>query len=321
MTTKLAIYNLALGKLGVSASGRILSLTENSAARAALDNVYHALRQRELRRNYWAFATTRTVLRVVAETDVSYVPLDWNILTAYGNGEVVGLSGETYIALEGSTGETPATATIDAPSQYWEVWRGPLIASEWDDETSYFRGEVVCIGGATFFLAKTATTAGVTPVTGDEWQEIQVATTAPTIYRAPLHGRQHSYVKPRDLLRIAPLDPKRPQWFDDALVEGNLIVTSNSGPVIDLRYIRDEAYASRYDVMFSDALACCMASETADEITQSNVKHNVLDAKYKTAIADARLVNAIEAYQSIEPTEDEWVTCRSGGDYGFGYVH
>ena len=153
------------------------------------------------------------------------------------------------------------------------------------------------------------------------WHQQPHATAlAASPYTLPISGRQFAYVKPRDLLRICPNDPKRPQWGPDDLVEGDLIITDDPGPVIDLRYVRDESFFSKFDVMFAEALACKIAVETADEMTQSNVKKSTLEAQYKLAIADARLVNAIEAYANIEPDEDEWVTCRSGATYGFGYV-
>jgi hypothetical protein len=327
---KVALFNLVLGKHGVSASGRILSIDEDHAGRAACDNVYHPQRRRELRRNFWAFATVRRKLRVIATTDMLFTPDAFPTGAPYVVNDIVTdvlADGqiETYIGTLAVPAIQPTLdsnqGAVNGPGAEWNTYSGPLIASEWTTGIQYYKGDLVYVGSAVWLALSAEPTISVTPAEGAMWhQQTHATALAASPYALPIGNRQFAYIKPRDLLRIAPTDPKRPQWGPDQLVESDLILTDDPGPILDLRYIRDESWFSKYDPMFVEALACNIAVETTDEMTQSTVKKTTLDAQYKLAIADARLVNAIEAYQNIEPDEDEWVTCRSSASYGFGYV-
>jgi hypothetical protein len=307
-TSKLALWNQVLGKLGVSAIGRLTSVTQVSKNRAAIENCYDAQRKRELRRNYWSFAIARVVIRAVDTTDKIWTPGTYSAVTAYVVNDVVVLSGETYIALASTTGNSPAAATDEGPTAYWAVYRGPLTSSEWDTGLQYYRGEVVHVATATW-LALTSPTVGDTPTEGTEWHEITGETQVATTYRSPVHGRFYAYVKPRDFLRVAPIDPKVSLATLDHLVEGDTIITDDPGP-LDLRYVKNVADVTKFDTLFDDALACKIAVETCDEITQSNTKKVALDAEYDEAILDARVINAIEGYGAVEADEDELITCR-----------
>jgi hypothetical protein len=310
VASKIYIGNLALGKLGVSAMGRLSTAqTEfsaiNSKNAAAIGNCYDNLREAELRRNYWAFAISRRVIRAIATTDKIWTPATWLVGSTYALNDIVILSGVTYISLAaGNIGNAPATATT-----YWAIYWGPLTSSEWDDGLSYYRGEVVHVSTATW-LCLSYSTAGETPSEGTEWHEITGETQVATTYRAPLTGRTYGFVKPRDFLRLAPNDPRMPKWMPDYLFEGDLIITNDPGP-LDLRYVRNEKDTTKFDSLFDQGLASRIAVETCEEITQSTSKVATAEAMYQQVISDARLVNAIEGYEVIEPDEDEWITVRS----------
>jgi hypothetical protein len=308
-TSKLALWNQVLGKLGVSATGRLTSVTQVSKNRAAIENCYDVQRKRELRRNYWSFAISRVVIRAIDTTDKIWTPGTWLVGSTYALNDVVVLSGETYISLSAANiGNSPVAATDEGPTAFWAVYRGPLTSSEWDTGLQYYRGEVVHVTTATW-LAIGAPTAGTTPAEGPEWHEITGETQVATTYRSPVHGRFYAYVKPRDFLRAAPIDPKLSLATLDHLVEGDTIITDDPGP-LDLRYVKNIANVTKFDALFDDAIACKVAFETCDEITQSNTKKATLALEYEEAVADARLVNAIEGYGAVEADEDELITVR-----------
>ncbi len=309
-TNKLALWNLALGKLGVSASGRLTSVTQNSKNRAAVENCYDTLRRSELRRHFWSFAITRRILRAVATTDKVFTPATWSGATTYDLNDIVLLSGETYISRVGTNlNNSPATATEEAATAYWAVYRGPLTATLWDDGTQFYRDEIVYVGAALFIALTAMPDIDTTPVDGTDWHEINTATLAATTYRAPTSGRTFAFIKPRDFLRTAPRDPRVSNICLDHLMEGQLIITNDPGPLV-LRYVRNVADTTLFDPLFDDAIAAKVAHEICDEITQSGAKKAELKDDYKTAIFEASISNAIEAFEAQEHDEDTWITVR-----------
>ena len=123
---------------------------------------------------------------------------------------------------------------------------------------------------------------------------------------APVFGFGYAYPWPADCLR--PLhDVTGPDWTS----EGRMLL-SDQGPALPLRYVRRVETPTDFDASFVEALACRLALELCEEITQSNTKKSDMAAQYKQALAEARRTNAIErAFQ--EPADDSWVAVRAGG--------
>lgn len=125
---------------------------------------------------------------------------------------------------------------------------------------------------------------------------------------APLFGKAYQYSKPSDFLRIAQPDQCDNDFFRDYQIEGSVIVSDRSGS-LQLRYVADITDTTLFDSMFVEALACKMAIELCEPITQSNTKKQTLLAEYRYAIAEARRTNAIERRPQEVP-DDPWVTAR-----------
>ena len=120
---------------------------------------------------------------------------------------------------------------------------------------------------------------------------------------APVFGFGYAYPWPADCLR--PLhDVNGPDWTS----EGRMLL-SDQGPALPLRYIRRVETPTDFDAAFVEALACRLALELCEEITQSNTKKADAAQQYRAALAEARRANAIERAYQI-PATDDWLLAR-----------
>ena len=100
------------------------------------------------------------------------------------------------------------------------------------------------------------------------------------------------------------------QFYDDWEMDGEFIVTSvtNNGPLV-LRFIADVTKVALMDDMFCGGLACSIAAQVCEILTQSTAKLQTVASEYKIFMGEARTVNAIEGGPT-EPPADTWITCR-----------
>lgn len=127
---------------------RIGSLTENSPNAREMASIYDAIRRAELRRNTWRFATRRVALRAIDTKTVRLVPDTYAAGTTYSVGAIVqypASSGAYWISLAASNlGNTPGTPSTYG-AVYWDQYFGPLTLAPFDDDITYYRGELVYI--------------------------------------------------------------------------------------------------------------------------------------------------------------------------------
>ena len=122
----------------------------------------------------------------------------------------------------------------------------------------------------------------------------------------PTFGPAAAYTLPTDCLRVLPTDEN---WnTHDWKIEGRKILTDDSSP-LDVRYICRVTDPNQYDALFIEAMACAMAQELCEQLTQSNTKAQMIRSDYTTAIRTARKLNAFENI-SAELQTDEWITVR-----------
>lgn len=122
----------------------------------------------------------------------------------------------------------------------------------------------------------------------------------------PEFGKSNSYTLPSDCLFVRESDYN--SVHKDWLIEGRKILTDESAP-LPLRYNKKVEDVNEMDPLFHEVLACKMALEMCEEITQSNSKKSELKDDYRLAVNAAKKANAIERI-SQQPPEDEWVTVR-----------
>lgn len=133
----------------------------------------------------------------------------------------------------------------------------------------------------------------------------------------PAFGFGYAFPLPADCLRV-PL----PNDFDlDWEIEGRAILTnstnspwsasvpSGTGASLALRYVADIEDATLFDATFCEALAARMAGEMCEVLTQSNQKAQIVQGRYKDALAVAHACDALENLPA-EPPVDPWVAAH-----------
>ena len=135
------IGNRALNHLG--AENTVVSiLTDGTKNSLLLKSVYSRLRQAEIERNTWLFATRRASVRPVDATSMVWTPDTYNPATTYSVGAVVSYDDGYglrlwHSAAPGNIGNAPG-----AGSSFWGNYFGPVIAQAFDATTSYFAGDL-----------------------------------------------------------------------------------------------------------------------------------------------------------------------------------
>jgi hypothetical protein len=124
----------------------------------------------------------------------------------------------------------------------------------------------------------------------------------------PDWGRANSFTLPADFVRLLPPYEEDNTNDLDWQIEGRKILTDDSAPLY-IRYIKDVTDPNEMDALFREALACRIALEICEELTQSTQKLQNIDQLYKDCIRKAKRTNAIEA-PAQQPPEDPWVTVR-----------
>lgn len=123
---------------------------------------------------------------------------------------------------------------------------------------------------------------------------------------------------PAGYLRKLPQDPKAgvnsflgaPAYnnIEDWLIEGNFLLSQQGVPII-FRFVADVVKVSDMDDLFCEMLACRLAMETCEKITNSNAKKQTVNNDYVKFKGEAILVNGIEIAPT-EPPEDDYIMCR-----------
>ena len=113
---------------------------------------------------------------------------------------------------------------------------------------------------------------------------------------------------PSDFLRLLPPDDDYNYNDLDWQIEGKKILTNDGAP-LNVRYIYRVSDPNQYDSLFVEALACRLAVELCEQLTQSNTKAQIVRDDYVRAIREAKRLNAFENKPAEQQT-DTWITCR-----------
>lgn len=134
---------------------------------------------------------------------------------------------------------------------------------------------------------------------------------------APEFGWTYQYPLPSDCLRIDQINDQFPSVVmdnyisteaADYVIEANRILTNIDGP-LKLRYCARIDDPNSWDVSFREALACKLAAELCEALTQSNEKRRLAWEEYQQSIRRAVRSNAIER-APINPPDDAWIFAR-----------
>lgn len=147
------IANVGAEALGVPPLSTNWPNTLPTKADREFARCYDKLRQAELRRNVWAFATRRAILRPIDTGTSTWTPSAYNVATSYTVGQVVSYNGDYYQAQEGvQVGDIPDVAAT------WLRYFGAVVADPWSlpsgssagatsttNVGGYYAGEIVIL--------------------------------------------------------------------------------------------------------------------------------------------------------------------------------
>jgi hypothetical protein len=136
---------------------------------------------------------------------------------------------------------------------------------------------------------------------------------------APDSDFDYAYSVPNDFLRmlrggdiveVADMSDYRSGSNELFSLENGKILT-NLGAPLSIRYIARITDPALFDSAFIEALACRLAFECCEKITQSDSKKQLIWADYKNSISEAKRANAFEV-SSQSVGDDTWVIARAG---------
>lgn len=133
----------------------------------------------------------------------------------------------------------------------------------------------------------------------------------------PAFGFAYQYVLPSDYLLVDQVGEQMPTVVSDSYVgteivdyaiENGRLLTDKAAPLA-LRYIARIVDPTVWDAHFAEVLACKLAWELCEELTQSDAKRQLAQGEFRNAVAAAIKVNAILRVPT-QFADGHWVMSR-----------
>lgn len=324
MASIVSIANRALQKCGstarVDGSSSEDTFTPSSKAATEMSTVFTAIKYAELRTNRWKFAITRAKVENdvevgVAGTQASFVSQLADLVAAIAAAQAIGTGNASaeVLVINGAADAFDATITTAQLLGYTDE-----VATVVTDLVALhvLIDAAIAIGTGNASVQIDAIDTYVTATFGPAVTAIDLDPDDVDSQGAidagfkPLFGRTFQYSLPVGWLKDAQIDPQVPMPPTDYLYEGTKILTEDPGPIY-LRYIISSVEPDLFDPLFDEALACRIALELCEPLTQSNSKKDSLSAEYLLHVSTARRTNAIELGPTT-PAIDDWELVRYG---------
>lgn len=263
---------------------------------------------------YWSIFTGNTSQKLTFPA--------WAIGTTYAAGLIVkGSDNILYLSMAGTNlAHDPTTDT----GTWWQQYVGPDIASAYDSDTTYQVGEIVFSTGQVAYYS-TENGNDNSPSSGTGWATLTGATLAPIVIPWPAgagpftdQNSRNVFPLPYGYLREAPRDPRAGDYSvlgypsnlvrTDWVFEGGYIISSDPGPIM-FRFGANISQVSLMDAQFCEGLACRIAYEICETLTNSNTKLQAIGGQYRALMGEARTINGIET-GSNQPPLDDFLACR-----------
>lgn len=136
----------------------------------------------------------------------------------------------------------------------------------------------------------------------------------PASSTAPPYGWARAFPLPSDYLRLIEVGEDYVYYDTDTgalfQVEGGSILTDQASP-LQVRYTSRVTNSGLFPALFIEALACRLAAEACESITQSASKREQAWAEHKQAVREARRANAFEQPPRQLPATS-WVRAMFG---------
>lgn len=322
--TPLDIMNRALQIIG---QPMISAIDEDSRAATECAFAYDKVREAELRRNTWSFATKRTAIRPIDSTTMLFEPVEFDpTATSYAAGSIIARDNETW------QNRLPITSAglIPGNDPAWELYFGPLTALPTTDigTDTFYASELTWITVSTVNKVYTSLVSSNAALVSDttSWTlNDAVGLVSPALLYPLGAGPQtqsssrNLYKLPCNFLRLAPQDPKAGSvsylgapsgiGYSDWEIDSGFLITRDVNTIL-LRFIADCTNVRTFDVMFCEGVAARLALAICEPLTQSSEKVKTCASLYKIIMGEARIANAILT-GAVFDAEDDYITCRA----------
>ena len=114
----------------------------------------------------------------------------------------------------------------------------------------------------------------------------------------------YQYTLPPDCLRVILSRGIYLDWR----IEGGKIISSEAGP-LEVEFVRRVTDPNEMPASLREVIACRIAVQICEAITQSNTKLEAVAAMRREALAEARRMNAMQNVPTVMD-EDEWIDAR-----------
>jgi len=148
------------------------------------------------------------------------------------------------------------------------------------------------------------------------WRFALARASLPALVDASTFGYNYQYQLPSDCLRLVEVAEFRVNNLadyinrDDSIytVEGNKILTDLGAP-LNIRYIQQTLDTAQFTIDFVEVLACRLAAEMAEILTNSMPKRQMAWQEYNQAVSLAVKTNSLEL-PSKSAFDDSWMIGR-----------
>jgi hypothetical protein len=143
------------------------------------------------------------------------------------------------------------------------------------------------------------------------WTFAMARAQLPASSSAPAFGWSKAFPLPTGFLRMVEVGENFVLYQPDQKlfeIEGTEVLCDEGSP-LNIRYIRDITNAGLFPPLFVQALACKLAAEVCEDLTQSLSKRQAAEQAYTDAIRAARRANAIQLPPQPTP-DDTWTMAR-----------
>ncbi len=139
----------------------------------------------------------------------------------------------------------------------------------------------------------------------------------PQLVDPPAFGYDRQFQLPVDCLKVLDVGDFYPgadttdyvvSDTSEYAIEGNVILTNLAAP-LRLRYIARTDNPTLFDATFVEVLACKLAVELAESLTDSGSKREQAWREYQLAMQAAQRANAIER-PPLKTADDTWIITR-----------
>jgi len=139
---------------------------------------------------------------------------------------------------------------------------------------------------------------------------------------APDWGYAYQYPMPSDFLTlvqvgefyIRPMTKAKGPWHVESSDSGSVILCDMQAP-LRIRYVKRVENSGLFDPLFVEVLACRLAFEACETLTQSASKKAAASEEYKAALSEAARCNALENPPDEYP-RGTWLEAREdSADY------